>query len=145
MTTTGTTRTRRPHWSKRLPTGACNEAVDWARKQRSAAMAWATCKRSDWMLWLLGSLAGKPGSDARKPLVLCACDCAELAAPYWRKGDDRPAKALGAARDWARGGATTIDEVRSYAANAARAEMLSRCADIVRQHYPRAPRLAVQP
>ena len=120
------------------------------------------------MLWLAGVLAGPPGSDSR-PLVLAACDCAELSKPYWPTGDDRPANALSVARSWARNEGATLDAVRvralgaAGAARAARAaaaaeeeevaglaewaweeareETLAKCADIVRRYYPRPPRM----
>ena len=61
--------------------GACSEAVTWARKYRLPLAAWRACKRGDWMLWAVGKLAGPPGSDSRRPLVLAACECARLALP----------------------------------------------------------------
>ena len=32
---------------------ACSEAQTWAATQPDPQTAWANCKRSDWMLWLL--------------------------------------------------------------------------------------------
>jgi len=95
--------------------GACSDAVAWARTQPDAETAWDTCDRGDWMLWLAGRLAGEPGSDARRPLVLAACECARLALPYVKEGELRPMRAIEAAEDWARGGATTLAQVRSAA------------------------------
>ena len=144
--------------------GACSDAVAWARTQPDAETAWDTCDRGDWMLWLAGRLAGEPGSDARRPLVLAACECARLALPYVKEGELRPMRAIEAAEDWARGGATTLAQVRSAAeadyaaytvaayaaasaasaayvaaAAAARSSTLNACADIVRKHYPHPP------
>src|SRR3990167_299174 len=67
------------HWSDSLPASACRSAVEWARTQPDAATAWAVCERGDWMLWIAGYCAGKPWSEERRPLVLAACACAELA------------------------------------------------------------------
>ena len=64
------------HWSAKLETlHACSDAIEWARKQPSLAVAWAACERGDWMLWLIGRLdASPPWSDERKPLVRCTVE-----------------------------------------------------------------------
>ena len=87
---------------------ACQDAVDWIGK-RAPKQAWDTCSRGDWMLWL----AGRIGID-RKLLVLAACDCAEPALKFVRKGEDRPAQAIRTARLWC-GGKATLKEVRADA------------------------------
>src|SRR3990167_9889790 len=144
--------TKRKHWSDALPKPACSNALSWARGQASAAVAWKSCKRGDWMLWLVGFLSGEPESDSRKRLVLAACECARLALPHVRKGEDRPRIAIETAEQWARGeDGVTLSQVRraaddaaayAYAAYAAkRNSVLAQCADIVRKHYPHAPRL----
>jgi hypothetical protein len=135
--------------------GACKEAIEWLETQSSIKQAWDTCERGDWMLWLLGKLSGEPGSEKRKPLVLAACGCARLAMKYIPKGEDRPRIAIETAEKWAKGKAT-IEQVRNaaaypyasaaaaaypYASAAARTKILAQCADIVRKHYPKAPRL----
>jgi len=103
---------------KRL--GACEDAVEWASQYKTPEKAWINCKRGDWMLWLLGKLAGEPGSDSRKPLVLAACECARLSLPYVKKGDKRPLKAMEVAEQWAKGeGNITLEDVRAAAASAA--------------------------
>jgi len=145
------------HWTdKYAQLNLCSDAMDWLKTQPNAKTAWATCQRGDWMLWLAGVLAGPPGSDSR-PLVLAACDCAELSKPYWPTGDDRPANALSVARSWARNEGATLDDVRAAeevaaaavvealglraARGVAREETLAKCADIVRRYYPRPPRM----
>ncbi len=169
--------------------GACDEAVEWAGKQESAATAWRDCQRGDWMLWLLGKLSGKPDSVKRRKLVLCACECARLSLKYVKRGEERPRIAIETAEKWARGDGPTLDDVRAAAdaayadaaaayaadaaaayaaadaadaayadadaayaaanaaayaaaADAARTKTLAVCADIVRKHYPKAPRIA---
>ena len=91
--------------------------------------------------------------------MLVACECARLALPYVPKGEKRPLKAIEVAEAWVRG-EVTIEEVRdvadaadaayaAYAADAAyttyaacaadaaaRKNILAKCADIVRKHYP---------
>ena len=175
---------------------ACSNAVDWCRTYDSLDGAWQSCTRGDWMLWLLGRLSGKPGSKARKQLVLTTCECARLALSHVKTGEDRPLKAIETTERWAIGKAT-IQEVRAaadvayadaayaataYAAadvaatyataadtadvadavayavdtagvaatadiaataayDAARSNILKRCADIVRSHYPKAPEM----
>jgi len=151
------------HWSLNLPSKACQSAKDWARTQPDLATAWKTCTRGDWMMWLLGYLSGLPGSDARRKLVLCACDCAETSA-YLVDSSVRPSfdRCLSVARDWARGGTSTLDDVRSAAVASASASVASAAdtayasaafaayaagdtafaaADVVRKHYPEPPEL----
>ena len=97
----------------------CGDALDWLDSQSSAAAAWRTCDRGDWMLWLLGRLASKPGSRSRKRLVLAACECARTALQYVPDGEARPLRAISTAEAWARGEGTTLVEVCAAAANAA--------------------------
>jgi hypothetical protein len=98
--------------------GACDEAREWADSYTSAKKAWNECERGDWMLWLLGKLSGEPESSKRKKLVLCACECAELALPYTK--DKRVKKCIDTTRAWANG-KSTIEEVieARFAADAA--------------------------
>ena len=115
-------------WTRKLEAlGACEEAVEWAKESghKTLAAAWAECPRGDWMLWLAGRVAGKPGSDSRRPLVLAACECARLTLPRFEErhpGDKRPRIAIEVTERWARGGegAPSLEEVRSasYAAYA---------------------------
>ena len=109
-----------PHTEILTRLGACPEAIAWADGYGSAEAAWAACERGDWMLWIAGRLAGEPGSDSRRPLVLAACECARLALSIYegrRPGDARPRTAIETAERWARGGdgAPTVDEVRTAA------------------------------
>ena len=106
--------------------GACPEAQRWARG-KSLAVAWKTCKRGDWLLWLCGKMADKPDWPTRKEIVLAACDCVELALKHVPEGEDSPRKCVETARAWTIGKAT-IGELRmakraaayaAYAANAA--------------------------
>jgi len=100
--------------------GACSEAVEWVG-DKSPAVAWKTCKRGDWMLWLCGKLSGEPGGKGRKKLVLAACACARLSLKYVRKGEKRPLVAIQTAEAWAKGKrGVTIEQVRTaaYAADA---------------------------
>jgi len=143
--------------------GACTEAVEWLAEQKNPTLAWRDCVRGDWMLWLLGKLAGQVGDPRRKKLVLAACGCARLSMKYVRAGEDRPRIAIETAERWAKGKAT-IEEVRTaasaasaaysasaayaaaysaaYAASAAeQSKVTEQCAGIVREFYPRPPRL----
>ena len=97
--------------------GACSEAIEWCRGREAA---WDACERGDWMLWLCGRLAGPPGSDSRKPLVLAACECARLSLHLVPAGEDRPRRAIETAEAWCRGEAT-LDQVRRAATAAATA------------------------
>ena len=156
-------------WIAALKTiGACSLAVDWLREQESCEQAWATCKRGDDMLWLLGRLSGEPGSVARRKLVLCACECARLATPYWPKDSSAIATCLELAERWGRGDESVSPKIlravayaayaadaayaayaayaadaacAANAADAADAGILKTAADIVRKHYPEPPAL----
>lgn len=106
---------------------ACGPAVDWLRESQhpDLASAWAVCPRGDWMLWLAGRMAGPPGSDSRRPLVLAACACARTALHVYEErfpGDPRPRRAIEAAEAWARGEAT-LDDVQV----AAKGALLAAC------------------
>ena len=110
------------HWTQKLKKlGACENAVIWASEQQNLEKAWQNCERGDWMLWLAGKTAGPSGDTRRKKLVLAAVECAQLSINYVRAGEKRPAKALRIARDWAIGGKSTLEDVKSAAASAAEA------------------------
>ena len=108
------------HWTTALSYAPCKAALDWLKTQPDAQTAWDTCRRGDWMLYHAGKLAGAPGSDARRNLVLAACACARLALPRVRKGELRPLRAIEITEQWALGGhdAPTLNQVRAAAAAA---------------------------
>jgi hypothetical protein len=110
------------HWSDSLPDNACEESLAWARTQPDRETAWRECRRGDWMLWLIGYYATRPGSEARRLLVRAACACASLVRRHTH-GRSRAAfdDALRTARSWALGRGATLDDVRAaaYAASAA--------------------------
>lgn len=112
------------HWSDSLRRlGACSDAIKFARGHDSLAAAWAACEDPRWLLWYAGRVSGGSGSDARRRLVLCACECARLVLHLVPAGEDRPRVAIETAEAWARGGdgAPSIEYVRAaaYAAYAA--------------------------
>ncbi len=108
------------YWTDKLTYVPCDEALNWLKTQPDAQTAWDKSERGDWMLFHAGKLAGKPGGDERRPLVLAACACAHLALPYIKKGELRPLKAIETAERWARGeaDAPSLEEVRQAAAAA---------------------------
>lgn len=108
------------HWSKNLPRDACKDAVAWCHTQSTYEIAWATCERADWLLWLAGRLCPGLGTPEHHALVLAACDCAETALVHVPAGEDRPRLAIETTRAWVRGEAT-IDDVRAAQASAAQA------------------------
>jgi len=113
------------HWSDPITImKACSGAIDWLRTQPDPETAWQECQRGDRMLWLLGKLAGEPGSDSRRPLVLAACGCARLVLPFVPDDEPRPLRAIEVAEAWARG-ALSLNDVRAanytYAAHVAHA------------------------
>ena len=103
---------------------ACREATDWVKstKCKSLESAWLKCERVDWMLWYVGKKAGPVGSESRIKLVLIACECAELVLPIFEKEypkDDRPRKAIEAARAYALKPSEETRVAANAAANAA--------------------------
>ena len=93
---------------------ACSEATRWAETQPDLQTAWANCKRSNWMLWLIARTTLNQ-DDSR--LRLMACDFAEAALVYVPAGEDRPRLAIECARRFAAGDAT--HEERAAARDAA--------------------------
>jgi len=79
---------------KLIGMSACDEGVEYARSYRTMQEAWDRCERGDWMLWLLGRLAGPPESKSRKKLVLAACACARLSLDHIPAGEQRPLAAI---------------------------------------------------
>lgn len=131
--------------NKLIGMSACDEGVEYARSYRTMQEAWDKCERGDWMLWLLGRLAGPPESKSRKKLVLAACACARLSLRHAPADEKRPLAAIEMAEAWARGrGGVSLDDVRRTSDSAygyARKKTLLQCAEIVRSMYPKAPRL----
>jgi len=91
--------------------------IQWVGS-RSIEQAWAECERGDWMLELLGRMAGTPGWPTREQVVLMACDCAETALRFVPEGENRPKQAIIDARRWANGEDISLAHLRD-AANAA--------------------------
>lgn len=92
-------------WTKQIESlwpQPCQEALDWLETQDAWEAAWQNCKRGDWMLWLLGYLAGPPESKGRKTLAL----------PYAQGPEALEAIEIG--EKWARG-EVSIKEVRRAA------------------------------
>jgi hypothetical protein len=88
--------------------GACSDAIDWlcAEQHPTFEAAWTACPDGIWLLWYAGRMAGPPGHASRIPLVLAACDCAATVLHLVPAGEERPRRAIEAARAWVRGEAT---------------------------------------
>lgn len=101
------------HWSNILPRRACSEARRWALNQPNAETAWKTCRRGDWMLWLLAKWSGPSESASRKKLVLATCACARIALRYAGSGKRKLLTVITTAEAWARGerGVTVQDVI----------------------------------
>ena len=158
-----------PFTEKLKELNACSEAVKWCESYSTLQEAWDVCERGEWSLWLVGKLSGEPGSEKRKRLVLCACECARLSLQFVSKGEERALKAIETAEKWADGdNSVSLQDIRNAAdaanaaadaANAAadaadaayaaadaadasvKKQTLKQCADIVRKHYPKAPEI----
>ena len=81
--------------------GACDEARDWVNGHHMR-QAYEKCERPDWILWMAGRMAGTPGFPTVEQIILAACDCAETALKYVPEGEERPKKAIEAARAYAK-------------------------------------------
>src|SRR5208337_2959706 len=106
------------HWSEDLPSETCSPAVAWCLTQPSYEVAWETCNRPEWLLWLAGRLTTDP-----RPFVLAACACARTVLHLVAAGEERPRIAIEAAEAWCRGesaaAAATADAAARAAADAA--------------------------
>lgn len=104
---------------------ACDDAMKWLEAGQYPTLqdAWNACERADWMLWLI-SRTVQPDAD-RKPIILCAVECARLALPIYEErypNDDRVRKCLEATEKYALGEAPR-DEVVAARKNAAAASI----------------------
>jgi hypothetical protein len=117
--------------------GACEEAVDWVKSHNgTASECWRDCVRGDWMAWL----AAKTPSITRRQLVGALADCAALSLKYFEAEypkDKRVRECINTCRRYAQGKATE-QELRdaTSAAYAARDDILKKCANIMRKHFP---------
>jgi len=131
---------------------ACEEAREWAKTQKNLVEAWQNCKRSDWMIWLIG----RSTVDRNDPkLRLMACDFAEAVLHLVPAGETRPAEAIRVARLFAAGQASREDMAAARAAARAAAWDAAGAAaraaawdaardaqsDIIRKYYPEAPKI----
>ena len=95
---------------------ACSEPIKWSKQFETSQDAWENCERGDWMLWLLGKIAGKPGSDSRRKLVLCSAKCARTA---WEWMSPEGKKAVCLAEKYGEGDKTiTLKQLRITASAA---------------------------
>jgi hypothetical protein len=76
--------------------GACSDARQWVRTQKSAEEAWQNCERGDWMLWL----AEKLSVDDRK-LTMAKYHCAAQVLHLMK--DQRSLDAMAASLQYANG------------------------------------------
>jgi hypothetical protein len=100
----------------------CPDGVRWWLKNETDQAAWTACQRGDWMLWLLGSLAGPINSDSHRQMTACKAACARLVLDIFesrRPGDKRPRGAIEAAERYAEGQPYATDAAAYAAAYAA--------------------------
>jgi len=116
---------------------ACREAIQYVSGCKTADEAWENCERGDWMLWMAGSLSGKPWSKKRKILVLASCECARLA---WDKMPTKSKDCILLFENWAEGEdiskaelikVSTAARAAAFAAHTARASAVATCASAV--------------
>jgi len=118
--------------SKIKSLNACKEAVVDAHNYKTSQELWDDWKRGDLMLWLIGRLAGEPGSEKRKKLVLTASKCARLDLPYAKEDELRPPNIIETAEQWAKGeNNITLNDVKASAVYAAAAASAASAASAV--------------
>lgn len=105
---------------------ACNEAIEWC-EGKSLNEAWKTCKRTDWMLWLLNN---QPNETTEKDLRLIAVKCARRVQHLMT--DQRSITALDVAERFANGDATQEELDAAMAAARAAAEAANAAWDAAR-------------
>jgi len=112
--------------------GACYEARQWVGN-KTIEQAWAECERADWMIWLLGKMAGHPGWPTRQQVAMMAADCGETSLGFVPDGEHRPKQAILATRKWALGEDISPAHLReaAYAAGDAYADVAVDAADII--------------
>ena len=101
--------------------GACSEGAKWAAQYKTLAEVWANCQRGDWMIWMLRKRVDVPQTT----LVRLACECAEHVLHVYESkhpNDDRPRRAIEAARAWANDPSEANKTLAAYAAADADAE-----------------------
>ena len=55
-----------PHWSEILaPLKPCDYGMEWAREQKSAKEAWLSCDNSEYLIWVVASMAATKAARAR--------------------------------------------------------------------------------
>ena len=97
--------------------GACSDGAKFARQFPTLAEVYDACPRGDWLWWMI-----RKGGFADKILsVKVAIACAEHVLPVFEKrfpDDDRPRRAIQAAKDFL-DGKITAASAAAYAADAA--------------------------
>ena len=131
--------------NKLIELEACEDAVSWVQTNNyELPEAWANCKRSDWMLWLLEQIDYKDDKLFR----LIAVDCARQVQHLMK--DERSIAALDVAERYAHGNATYEELAAAMAAAMDAAWAAARDAawaaawdaawdaqsDIIRKHIP---------
>jgi hypothetical protein len=100
--------------------GACREGLKWLKNQADFSSAWKTCKRGDWMLWLLGKRLNLSNESQLRQLTLAKALCAKLVLHLMK--DERSKKAVQVAEDFGNGKATKEElDAAAFAAAASAA------------------------
>jgi hypothetical protein len=95
---------------------ACEEAVEWAQDQKDFEAIIKNCDRGDWLFWLGGKVLSS------RELAIPKAEVAETVLHLFERkfpDDDRPRKAIEAAKQYGRG---EIDAAAARAARAAAAD-----------------------
>lgn len=101
---------------------ACSDARKWVGR-KSLRVAWATCDRPDWMMWLVRAVGGIESNLS----VRIVCGCAREALPYAGSATAVSTAAIDLAERRAGGDLTvTVEELRTAARRRARPLTLAR-------------------
>lgn len=121
-------------WRSLEALGACEDAVTWCKTQPSLTAAWASCERSDWMIWLIGRCSpSAPWSHERKSIVRLACAIARTALQHAR--GDAARLCIETVEAWCDEKATAeaVRTARAYAAAYAAADAAAAAAAYARR------------
>jgi hypothetical protein len=75
---------------------SCREGLEFATKYQTMSEVWNECQNSSWMFWIIKRVCPLRQDQS----VRLAIAFAETCLQYVKEGEDRPSKAIQAAKDW---------------------------------------------
>jgi len=86
----------------------CDGALEWLASN-TLANQWPLCKKSDWLLWLLGQMAGDSQWPTRVEVCELLCDCIDLVLQNLPETDTQSATTLTRIQSWCDGSISNED------------------------------------